>query len=77
MAGRRSYVAGPDSWVRADVKAVSGLGGSFVFANGDGSGRNNLHDIAAARTTSMRAVTVQRTSLWARVRERVRRSALR
>ncbi|MFF1879793.1 hypothetical protein [Leifsonia sp. NPDC058230] len=47
--GEARYVAGPDSWVRTPVKAMPGIGGGYLFANWDGSRRNNLHDLAPGR----------------------------
>jgi hypothetical protein len=47
--GEARYVAGPDSWVRTPVKAMPGIGGGYLYANWDGSRRNNLHDLAPGR----------------------------
>ncbi len=40
------YVTGPDSYVRVPVRAISDTGGAYLYANWDGSRRNNLHDLA-------------------------------
>ena len=40
------YVTGPDSFVRVPVRAISDTGGAYLYANWDGSQRNNLHDLA-------------------------------
>ncbi|WP_431278207.1 hypothetical protein [Leifsonia poae] len=47
--GEARYVAGPDSYVRTPVKAMPGIGGGYLFANWDGSQRNNLYDLAPGR----------------------------
>jgi hypothetical protein len=44
--GRATYSAGPTSWDRTRIRAIPFLQGAFLFANWDGSKRNNLHDIA-------------------------------
>jgi hypothetical protein len=44
--GEALYYAGPDSYVRAPVRAVPSLGGPYLYANWDGTKRNNLHDLA-------------------------------
>lgn len=69
--GAVAYVTGHDSWSRIPVKTMSGLGGTFLFANWDGTGRNNLHDLAADPPTVASAcvhVRPQRRGLWRRVR---------
>lgn len=42
------YVTGPDSYVRVPVKAIPETGGAYLYANWEGSQRNNLHDLAPA-----------------------------
>jgi hypothetical protein len=44
--GEARYVAGPDSYVRARVRSIPALGGPYLYANWDGTRRNNLHDLA-------------------------------
>ncbi|WP_295123286.1 hypothetical protein [uncultured Leifsonia sp.] len=47
--GEATYVTGPDSYSRVPVRAISTLGGAYLYANWDGTQRNNLHDLAAVR----------------------------
>lgn len=47
--GEACYVTGPDSYVRVPVRAISATGGPYLYANWDGTQRNNLHDLAAVR----------------------------
>lgn len=47
--GEASYVTGPDSFVRVPVRAIATLGGSYLYANWDGTRRNNMNDLAAVR----------------------------
>jgi hypothetical protein len=44
--GDVTYVTGPDSYVRVPVRAISTIGGAYLYANWDGSRRNNLHDLS-------------------------------
>ncbi|BDZ52188.1 hypothetical protein GCM10025867_44290 [Frondihabitans sucicola] len=44
--GEALYFAGPDSYVRARVRSIPALGGPYLYANWDGTRRNNLHDLA-------------------------------
>ncbi|AMM18830.1 hypothetical protein AX769_00080 [Frondihabitans sp. PAMC 28766] len=44
--GEADYFAGPDSYVRARVRSIPALGGPYLYANWDGTRRNNLHDLA-------------------------------
>jgi hypothetical protein len=44
--GEVDYFAGPDSFVRARVRSIPALGGPYLYANWDGTRRNNLHDLA-------------------------------
>lgn len=44
--GEANYFAGPDSFVRARVRSIPALGGPYLYANWDGTRRNNLHDLA-------------------------------
>lgn len=48
--GEVRYVAGPDSYVRARVRSIPALGGPYLYANWDGTRRNNLHDLARGLT---------------------------
>lgn len=59
--GRARYFAGPDAYVRAPVRAFSDAGGTYLYANWDGSRRNQLHDLAAAGRRSLRSAA-HRTS---------------
>jgi hypothetical protein len=45
-SGRVRFVAGPTSWDRAQVVAREAFGGPYLFANWDGTRRNNLHELA-------------------------------
>jgi hypothetical protein len=54
--GDASYVTGPDSFVRVPVRSIAALGGPYLYANWDGSQRNNLHDIAAVRVRTLTTV---------------------
>lgn len=72
--GGVSYVVGPDSFMRVPVRAISALGGPYLYANWDGSQRNNLNDLAAVRVRTLPLVPRARLSLrmraaalWARV----------
>ena len=56
-AGARRYFAGPDTYVRAPVKAISDAAGSYLYANWDGSRRNQLHELAAAERSSVRTMS--------------------
>ncbi|PZE29883.1 hypothetical protein DEI92_04635 [Curtobacterium sp. MCBD17_034] len=47
QAGHSGYYVEATDWRRAPVRTLSVLGGAYLFANWDGSKRNNLHDIAA------------------------------
>ena len=53
--GEATYVTGPDSYVRVPVRSISALGGSYLYANWDGSQRNNLQDLAAVRVRTLPA----------------------
>ncbi|MCU1542432.1 MAG: hypothetical protein JWM50_297 [Microbacteriaceae bacterium] len=44
--GRACFEAGPSSWARAEVTAREAFGGAYLFANWDGTRRNNLHELA-------------------------------
>lgn len=48
--GEADYFAGPDSYVRARVRSIPALGGPYLYANWDGTRRNNLHDLARGLT---------------------------
>lgn len=45
-SGHSGYVVRAGEWHRARVRSLSMIGGSYLFANWDGSKRNNLHDVA-------------------------------
>jgi hypothetical protein len=45
-AGRASFFAGPTAWDRSPVTAHDAFGGAYLFANWDGTRRNNLHQLA-------------------------------
>ena len=47
QAGRATFVAGPTSWDLVPVTAWDAFGGAYLYANWDGTRRNNLHDLAA------------------------------
>lgn len=55
-AGHSGYYVAPDDWRRTPVRSLSVLGGSYLFANWDGSKRNMLHDLAL-RSPARAAVT--------------------
>ena len=55
-AGHAGYYVAADSWKRTPVRSMSFIGGSYLFANWDGSKRNLLHDLAFRMPT--RAVQV-------------------
>lgn len=55
-AGHAGYYVAADSWKRTPVRSMSFIGGSYLFANWDGSKRNMLHDLAFRMPT--RAVQV-------------------
>jgi hypothetical protein len=48
-SGLAVYIAGPDSFVRARIRAISSVAGLYLYANWDGTRRNNLHQLSAAR----------------------------
>ncbi len=77
--GDAAYVTGPDSWVRVPVRAISDTGGAYLYANWDGSQRNNLNDLAAVRVRTAltpppveEKVTLREraTALWERLLQR-------
>jgi hypothetical protein len=45
-AGRASFSAGPTAWDWSPVTAHDAFGGAYLFANWDGTRRNNLHQLA-------------------------------
>ena len=71
--GEASYVTGPDSYVRVPVRAISATGGAYLYANWDGTQRNNLHDLAAVRvrTPPVDEIGDALTTTWSARRERV------
>jgi hypothetical protein len=44
--GHSGYFVAPGEWRRTPVRSLSVLGSAYLFANWDGSKRNNLHDLA-------------------------------
>jgi hypothetical protein len=60
VSGSASYFAGPDSYVRAPIKSISASGGPYLYANWDGSRRNNLHDLATGKSVSSTRVALER-----------------
>lgn len=71
--GEATYVTGPDSYSRVPVRAISALGGAYLYANWDGTQRNNLHDLAAVRvrTPPAEAVGDALATTWSARRSRV------
>lgn len=67
-AGHAGYYVRADSWKRTPVRSMSFIGGSYLFANWDGSKRNMLHDLAfRTPTRAVQVVAPQvRPSLLAR-----------
>jgi hypothetical protein len=65
-SGHTQYVAGPDSYVRARIRAIASITGMYLYANWDGSHRNNLHQLSAPRTA---ARPIARTAVRRRLRE--------
>ncbi|MCL9666163.1 hypothetical protein L2091_13110 [Curtobacterium albidum] len=55
-AGHAGYYVAADSWKRTPVRSMSFIGGSYLFANWDGTKRNMLHDLAFRMPT--RAIEV-------------------
>jgi hypothetical protein len=45
-SGHSGYYVRAGDWRRAPVRSLPVLGGAYLFANWDGSKRNNLHDVA-------------------------------
>jgi len=45
-AGHTGWYVAPTPGRRAPVRTLSVLGGAYLFANWDGTRRNNLHDLA-------------------------------
>ncbi len=77
--GDATYVTGPDSWVRVPVRSISATGGAYLYANWDGSQRNNLNDLAAVKVqTALTPPPVDEkpslrertTALWERLFQR-------
>ncbi|GAA3331040.1 hypothetical protein LQK89_13550 [Curtobacterium sp. C1] len=68
-AGHAGYYVRADSWKRTPVRSMSFIGGSYLFANWDGSKRNMLHDLAfRTPTRAVQVVAPQvRPGLLARV----------
>lgn len=79
--GEACYVTGPDSYVSVPVRSISAAtGGAYLYANWDGTQRNNLHDLAAVRVrtppvegvgdahaTSWRSRRARMVALWERL----------
>lgn len=73
-------MTGPSGWDRVRITTMSGLGGGYLYANWDGTARNNLHDLAAEPPTMAVACVhtrVRRPGVWARVRRLMRGRSLR
>lgn len=62
-SGRAEYIARPDSFVRARIRAISSVAGPYLYANWDGTRRNNLHQLAAGRLPHRSAPPVARGRL--------------
>jgi hypothetical protein len=45
-AGRAVFYAGPTPHERSIVRAQDAFGGTYLYANWDGTRRNNLHELA-------------------------------
>jgi hypothetical protein len=45
-SGHACFVAGPSSWDYAPVSTRDAFGGAYLFANWDGTRKNNLHELA-------------------------------
>jgi hypothetical protein len=45
-AGRAVFYAGPTPHERSIVRAQDAFGGTYLYANWDGTKRNNLHELA-------------------------------
>lgn len=76
-SNRATYSAGPSSWSRSPVKAVPFLDSAFLFANWDGTRRNNLHDVAVAPggATGLTAGRVDAATFLGRARARIAAAA--
>jgi hypothetical protein len=51
-SGRVRFVAGPTSWDRTEVTAREAYNGVYLYANWDGTRRNNLLELAGAQPDS-------------------------
>lgn len=74
--GDARYVTGPDSFVRVPVKSISAMGGAYLYANWDGSQRNNLIDLAQVRVPRLSVAAVHVESSPSRERSASRWSRL-
>lgn len=61
-SGHSGYFVRAGDWRRAPVRSLSVLGSAYLFANWDGSKRNNLHDVAFP--APQRAVRPVRQRRW-------------
>lgn len=70
-SGRASFVAGPSAWDAVPVRVRDALGVDYLYANWDGTRRNNLHDLATRAGGPGTAPA--RPSRWARTTARLAR----
>ncbi len=66
-SGHSGYFVAADSWKRAPVRSMSFIGGTYLFANWDGSKRNMLHDLAFRTPTRAVQTPPARESWFARL----------
>lgn len=67
-SGRATYVTGPDHYVRAFVTPISSPAGVYLYANWEGTRRNNLHDLSAGKLVRLPvAAPAPRTTVWMRL----------
>jgi hypothetical protein len=62
-AGRASFSAGPTTWDSTPVTAHDAFGGAYLFANWDGTRRNNLHQLAPRTESPVRPTQPEPTSI--------------
>ncbi|PYY64075.1 MULTISPECIES: hypothetical protein [unclassified Curtobacterium] len=65
-AGHAGYYVAADSWKRTPVRSMSFIGGTYLFANWDGSKRNMLHDLAFRSPTRSIETTHEPESRFSR-----------
>jgi hypothetical protein len=61
-AGHSGYFVAGDSWRRTPVRSLTAMGSPYLFANWDGSKRNNLHDLAFRSPRRPHASTEQKAA---------------